>query len=102
MTQTINKDTKTLVFEVASAPTSAPTLNLRRIGGTVVVTAPFVRSIGNKYTFGVVPSSLKPGRYYALVNFGGCCCLKTEVFVDTSCNLTNVSTTSAVSGCATC
>jgi hypothetical protein len=102
MTTHINHDTKSITFTVPYPGTSTPSLAFMRIGQGKVVNFPYKGNKGDKFTWGLPKGILKPGRYYALVSFGGCCCLKTEVMVDGGCNLLETTTSSVATGCATC
>jgi hypothetical protein len=102
MTTHINHNTKSITFTVPHPGKGAPSLVFMRVGQGKVVNFQFKGKQGDKFTFGLSPDSLKPGRYYALVNFGQCCCLKTEVMVDNTCNLLNTTTLSVAAGCSIC
>jgi hypothetical protein len=101
---TITSTTNTVNFTIANPGSGEPTLILLRVGASqsTAQSLQYTGKIKNDYSFKVDPSTLRPGRYYTAVSFGGCCCLRTELFVDSSCSLASTSTTNTASGCGTC
>lgn len=99
---TIDKTTKSVAFTVENPGTGDPVLRILRIGSSAskTITLRYINKVGNKYHFAVDPGALNPGRYYVKLSFGGCCCLSTEVYVDSSCKLTDIQTSKA--SCQVC